>query len=206
MSAFQPREEIPSTPEEPAASTPRPIGPIFWTITGSISLIFNVILVIVLLVVANQFFAIKDKLNDELLGGLYQNFVLMDTAHIRTTIPVTTEVNAKFDLPLQTNTTVVLSQDTYINNAIINLNTGGLLITNAPADIVLPAGTELPITLDLSVPVDQKIPVSLDVTVDIPVQDTELHQPLTGLQNVVSPYYLWIQSLPGSWGELLFGK
>jgi len=109
-------------------------------------------------------------------------------------------VPAKFDLPLQTDTTVVLTQSTLIRGARVTLNTGGLSIQNAPTDIVLPAGTELPIHLNLMVPVDQKIPVKLNVAVDIPLNQTDLHQPFTGLQKVIQPYRVLIDQIPNSWG------
>lgn len=184
------------------------IGPAFWTVTGVVSLLVNVILVVLLLSLGKQLFALKSLVEDQLLGGLYQNFVLMDQAHIRTTIPVAAEVPAKFDLPLNTTTTVVLTTDTTLPNATIyELNAGNALyIPRASTNIVLPAGTELPVQLDLIVPVDQKIPVALNVNVDIPLNQTELHQPFVGLQKVIEPYYQYLDSLPDSWDEVLCGS
>jgi hypothetical protein len=120
------------------------------------------------------------------LGGLYTNFQMMDEAHIRTTIPVSTEVPAKFDLPLtglqvpakfdlplNTITTVRLTEDTLVSRATLyNLNAGSLTISRATLDINLPAGTLLPVELNLTVPVDQMIALdSVVVPVDqkIPV-------------------------------------
>jgi len=130
----------------------------------------------------------------------------MDQARIQATIPVSAEVPAQFDLPLVTDTIVILNEDTNISGASVKLSTGGLVIANAPADIVLPAGTELPIHLDLMVPVDQMIPVELSVEVDIPLEETDLHAPFVGLQNVVAPYYLMLWELPNSWGQVICGK
>ena len=143
---------------------------------------------------------------DQVLAGLYANFILMDQASIKTTIPVSASVPAKFNLPLETETTVILSQDVTIRGARVSLNTGGLTINNAPTDIVLPKGTRLPILLSLKVPVDQKIPVDLNVTVDIPLNQTELHTPFVGLQNVVAPYYHMLNSLPDSWSQIVCGN
>lgn len=182
------------------------IGPAFWTIASLLSLAVNIILIIVLVSVGQQLFAVKDLLQSQMIGGLYQNFEQMDTAHIRTTIPVSTEVPAKFDLPLSTNTTVTLTEDTMIQSATIySLNAGALYISQAQTSIVLPAGTNLPVALNLTVPVDQKIPVDLMVEVDIPLDQTELHQPFVGLQEVVKPYYTLLNSLPNSWSETLCG-
>jgi hypothetical protein len=180
--------------------------PAFWTITTISSLIINVILIAVLLSLGNYIFAIKTLIRDQLVTGLYGNFMLMDEARIKTTIPVSAEVPAKFNLPLETDTIVTLTQDTYIKGARVNLYTGGLAISNAPADITLPANTELPVHLSLVVPVDQKIPVNLNVEVDIPLNKTDLHAPFVGLQQVVDPYYSLLWDLPSSWEEAICGR
>jgi hypothetical protein len=183
------------------------IGPAFWTVAGILSVIVNIILIVMLVALGKQLFSLKQLVEDQVIGGLYNNFVLMDAAHIRTTIPVSTEVPAKFDLALNTNTTVVLTEDTHLMNATIyELNAGGMLyIPRAKTNIILPAGTSLPVALNLTVPVDQKIPVNLNVEVDIPLNQTELHQPFVGLREVVSPYYGLLGSLPNSWQETLCG-
>lgn len=194
--------DIPPPRRRRVPRVPYSFGPPFWTITGILSLAVNIILILVVVVLSTQLFSLKKLVEDQVLGGLFNNFVLMDQAHIKTTIPVSTNVAAKFDLPLKTNTTVVLTEDTTIKGARVNLSTGGLTISDAPANIVLPAGTNLPIALDLIVPVDQMIPVNLIVEVDIPLAQTELHQPFVGLQEVVRPYYKMLKDLPDSWAEI----
>jgi hypothetical protein len=180
------------------------IGPAFWTITGLISLMVNVILIVILLLISKRLFAAKDLVNDQLIGGLYYNFVLMDRARIQTTVQVSDTIPVKFDLPVKTQTTVVLTEDTQISGTRVNLATGGLTISNAPADILLPAGTQLPIALDITVPVDTSVPVNLTVPVDIPLNQTDLHAPFVGLQEVISPYYWQLASSPNSWQETGF--
>jgi hypothetical protein len=81
-----------------------------------------------------------------------------------------------------------------INNALVTVNTGGLNITQANTTIVLPQGTTLPVVLNLLVPVDTTVPVTLNVPVDIPLSQTQLHEPFTGLQDVVRPFYCMINS------------
>jgi hypothetical protein len=124
-----------------------------------------------------------------LLGGLYANFEKMDRAHITTNVSVSAEIPVKFDLQLNQQTNVVLSQDVTINNALVTVRTGGMNITNALTTIVLPQGTSLPVLLNLTVPVDKTVPVTLNVPVDIPLEQTQLHEPFTGLQDVVKPFY-----------------
>jgi hypothetical protein len=139
--------------------------------------------------------------------GLYTNFEKMDRAHITRTVPVETMIPVKFDLLLNQQTNVVLSQDVTINNALVTLkldkgNIDVILnnalvtlkidkmnITDAPTTIVLPKGTTLPVFLNLTVPVDKMVPVSLKVEVDIPLAETQLHEPFSGLQDVVKPFY-----------------
>ncbi len=180
----------------------RKVLPAFWTVGAGLSLILNLILIVILLIVGTQLFAIKSLVQDQVLGGLYYNFLLMDQANITTTVQVDDMIPVQFDLRLNTDTVVVLTEDTSIENATVTLRTGGLNIVRAPTDIVLPANTELPIHLDLIVPVDTMIPVRLTIPVNIPLDQTDLHEPFVGLQDVVSPYYWLLDSLPDSWGDL----
>jgi hypothetical protein len=183
-------------PVSPSKSTNFNFGPAFWTIASVISLTFNVLLFIILLAVLQNIRILKlgsaMDISNGLLGGLYTNFEKMDNAHITKTIPVNTTIPVKFDLPLNQQTDVVLSQDVTIRRALVTVNTGGLNITNALATIVLPAGTTLPVYLNLTVPVDTTVPVVLDVAVDIPLAETQLHDPFSGLQEVVKPFYCMV--------------
>ncbi len=184
------------------------IGPAFWTVASLVSLTVNVILIVVLLLLGKQLFTLKDLISNQLVGGLHQNFVKMDEAHIRTTILVSDTILVNdtipvvFDLPLSQETQVVLTQHTSIDNTTVYLN--GVPIRTT---VVLPKGTPLNIALNLTVPVNQtipvvlEVPVKLSVPVDIALDQTELHEPFAGLQEVVSPYQGLLSSLPGSWEE-----
>ncbi|NJK88380.1 MAG: hypothetical protein HC923_02610, partial [Myxococcales bacterium] len=68
--------------------------------------------------------------------------------------------------------------------------------------IVLPAGTQLPVTLSLLVPVQQEIPIELDVEVYIPLVETELAQPFQNLQNLFAPLVNGLNNLPGRWADV----
>jgi hypothetical protein len=185
-----------SKPISPSKGINFNFGPAFWTIASVISLTFNVLLFIILLAVLQNIRILKlgsaMDISNGLLGGLYTNFEKMDNAHITKTIPVNTTIPVKFELPLNQQTDVVLSQDVTIRRALVTVNTGGLNITNALATIVLPAGTTLPVYLNLTVPVDTTVPVVLDVAVDIPLAETQLHDPFSGLQEVVKPFYCMV--------------
>jgi len=184
-----PVDETP-TEEEPAEKRERGLRTL-WTVGAVLSILLNCILIVVLIVLGNQLFTIKKMVGIDLVGGLYANFVKMDQASIKTTITVSDQIPINFNLPISQDTTVLLREPTTINGARVTLNTGGLSINNAPADIILPAGTILPIHLELIVPVQQTLPITLNVPVDIPLDQTELHEPFTGLQQVIAPLF-WL--------------
>ena len=188
-----------SAKSQPKQSYSR-FGPTFWTIASVISLLVNIGTVIVLIVVVQLLGGTKATLAfaqgqaNGLLGGLYNNFVKMDAASIKTTIHVEKEIPVLFDLNVSGPTDVILSRDVVINGALVTVQTGGLNIVNATARIVLPQGTLLPIIIQsLLVPVDQKVLAVLDVPVNIPLSQTELHEPFVGLQKVIEPYYCLLQ-------------
>lgn len=174
--------------------------PIFWTVASIISLLVNVGLLIALLVVIQVLGGTRAALDlvqgqaTGLLGGLYHNFVKMDEANIRTNIFVSKEIPVNFVLNVSGPTDVVLTSDVSISGALVTVNTGGLNINNARANIVLPAGTVLPVSIsNLVVPVNQSVLAELNVPVDIPLNQTELHEPFVGLQKVVEPYFCMLQ-------------
>jgi hypothetical protein len=186
--------------DEPSGQTSRKLrfGPAFWTVTGTLSLIVNVVLIAVLLILygqlskmnlqVQQLLALK-SLPLETVKGLYDNFVSMENSHIVTEIPVALEVPVQFDIQIDQQVDVTLSEATPIRGARVTLNTGGLNITDAPANIVLPAGTPLRLNLSLTVPVNRMISVSSRVPVDITLAQTDLNAPFIGLQDVIEPLY-----------------
>ena len=166
---------------------PAKLLPAFWTVTGALSLIVNLILIVTLVILAQQLFELKRLVGGHVLNGLYTNFQKMDEAHIQSNIKVQDNIPINFTLPISQDTVVTLTEPTYITNVMINLNSGGLTI-NSPANITLPAGTNLPVHLQLDVPVNVQVPITLNVPVDIPLNQTQLHEPFVGLQNVIGPF------------------
>jgi hypothetical protein len=202
--ASKPVQVVPavSSPSTPVPKPRRKFLETFWTIASVISLAVNIGVVIALLVVMQMLggpkatFSLAQDEASGLLGGLYNNFVKMDQASIKTTIHVEKEIPVQFSLNVSGPTDVTLSRDVAISGALVTVNTGGLNINNARANIVLPAGTVLPINIqNLVVPVDQKVLAVLDVPVDIPLNQTELHEPFVGLQKVVEPFYCMLEPL-----------
>jgi len=213
------REAPPARPRREIWPRVRPflwrgrLGPAFWTVASTLSLVVNVILIVILILLGRQLFFLKETVvSDQLINGLYDNFVLMDQAHIRTTITVSDTIQVKdtipvvFDLPLSQKTTVVLTEKTPIKGATIYLNNAAV-----PLDLDLPAGTRLGINLNLTVPVNQMLPVTLNVPVnltvpvDIPLDKTELHKPFVGLQQVLAPFRNLLADVPATWGSVCKG-
>ncbi|HLO18389.1 MAG TPA: hypothetical protein VK206_26385 [Anaerolineales bacterium] len=173
--------------------------PALWTIASVLSLTINVILIIILLLawqMLRNFGGLGPTAMGKasgLLGGLYDNFVRMDQANIRTNIHVEKDIPVNFQLNVSGPTRVTLTQPVRIDGAVVSVHTGGLTIVDADASIVLPQGVVLPITIEnLVVPVDKKVLAVLDVPVNIPLSQTELHAPFVGLRQVVKPWYCLI--------------
>jgi hypothetical protein len=174
--------------------------PAFWTVASALSLTVNIILIIIVLLMLQMLDQIRSLQSygmgqaSGVLGGLYNNFVKMDEAHIRKDIDINKDIRVKFDLNVSGPTNVTLTQPVTIRGATVSVQTGGLTITDANATIVLPAGQKLPINIEnLLVPVDQQVPVVMKVPVDIALAKTDLHEPFVGLQEVVRPWYCLIQ-------------
>ena len=128
---------------------------------------------------------------NNLLSGLHTNFEKLDRATIKTVIPVDAQIPLDITVPVQRTTQITLSETVSIPNARVVINTGGLNI-NSTASVTLPAGTPLTVNLNFDLPVQTTIPVHLDVPVNIPMADTELHEPFVGLQQVVEPIYCFV--------------
>lgn len=185
-----------SSPPEPEPRRSRyKFMPAFWTIASVISLTVNIILIIILLITFQMLSAILTTTDDKisgLLGGLYTNFVKMDQATIAANIPVDATVPLNIVVPVQATTRITLAESVVIPNAHVRINTGGLSI-DADAVVTLPADTALTVNLDFPLNVQNSIPVHLDVPVNIPLDQTELHEPFVGLQHVVKPWYCLIE-------------
>jgi hypothetical protein len=179
------------------------LGPPFWTITGILSLVVNAILIAVILVLFNTIGQLQglqgaaSNIGSAVLGGLYTNFEKMDRATIKTVIPVDAQIPLDISVPVQTTTQITLAEAVNIPNAQVVINTGGLNI-NSNARVTLPAGTPLLVNLNFDLPVQTTIPVHLEVPVNIPMAETELHEPFVGLQEVVRPWYCMVE--PNAFG------
>jgi len=181
------------------------VAPAYWNVTSSLSLIVNTILIAVVLLMSREIFSLKRMLVRDLLGGLAYNFSLMDQARIKADIPVNLEVPLNLQIPINLATDVTIARDTPIDDASVKIITG-IITINGPADIVIPAGTVLPIQLNVTVPYQQILKYSTSVTMDIPLVDTSLHTPFVNLQEVVSPYFWAFAGSPFYWEDIAICK
>ena len=168
--------------------------PLFWTIASALSLTINVLLCLLifgLLSIREPITKTVTGQSSGILGGLYSNFQAMDQATIRSNIPVDASIPLDIMVPVNNAgaaITMVGAPAEFDAHVIINT---GVLKINAPARVtLLRSVTPLNINLQgLVVPVQTSVPVHLDVPVNIPLNQTELHQPFVGLQEVVRPWY-----------------
>lgn len=169
----------------------------FWNAFKNFAILFsfimNFVLVIILVFVVYQIYIIKNGIAEPLIDGLHANFVGMDEANITTTIAVEDNITIDFDLPIEQETTVVLTERVVL---------GQFSFGEQQLVIALNEGQELPVMLNMIVPVEQTIPISLSVPVDIPLNETELHAPFVNLRNLLEPYVRSLDNLPGDWDEV----
>lgn len=165
--------------------------PALWTVASVVSLTIDFVLIILLLLGVRMSVLIQLGANNQisgLLGGLYSNFEKIDQTVIQTNVVVDSKIPINFDIPIEENTSIVLSKEVTIPNARVRIKTDNLNIDTIAA-LTLPANTSLPINIKFPINVQQTIPVYLNVPVSIPLNETQLHDPLVSLQQVLKPYY-----------------
>jgi len=165
------------------------------------SFIVNIVLIVVVIGLVLFIFDIKNNIVTPLVTGLHSSFVGLDEATIDWTIPVRETIPVQFDLPLNQQTTVVLTDSVPLSvSATITLPGVGQL-NNAQVFLSLPAGLELPVQLTMTVPVDQSLDVALDVRAVIPLNQTQLHDPVANLRLVFEPIVRALYNLPNDFGS-----
>lgn len=185
----------------PAAMPDKPRKPRrqkFWdaakTLTLIVSMIINLILIVAVVVLANQVGAIKMTLSS-VLGQLDSAFEGLGAASIKDTIAIDQQVPVRFDLPLSQDTVVITQGPVPINTqATFSLGQFGSI--NGTVSLQLPAGTQLPVHLDLVVPVSNTIPVVFNQPIDIPLAEKGLGPVVAKLRAALAPIISLIDQLP----------
>ena len=98
----------------------------FKTVAIIISFVLNLVFLVVMGLVLMELFTIKNGIAEPLVDGLHSSFVGLDEAVILRTIEVEDEIPVVFDLPLNQQTNVVLTEDVPLAaNATFTLPGGG---------------------------------------------------------------------------------
>jgi len=191
------------------------IGKYLWRFMIIFSFIVNIILVVVLIVLGLTIFDIKKNIAQPLIEGLHSSFVGLNNATIDWTIPVKDTIHvdravAQLDTTIPINvpeTVVILTQPVPLTVA-ANITAPGLTVSNASVNLTLPAGTRLPVSLAFDLPVQQNATVSLDVPVDlkvravIPLDQTQIHDPVNNLRLLFEPLVRALGNLPDNFGQV----
>jgi hypothetical protein len=161
------------------------------------SFVVTFILVIILLMVGYVLWqqlptlaAIKDGLVCDTVSGIntllndFEDAVITRTIDINETLPI------EFDLPLDQNIVVQLTDNVeLIRPASFVFPSGGGRI-NGTVYMELPQGSDLPIHLSTMVPVSQTVPVEMTVDVSIPLKETDLGGVIAQLRDLLAPLQL----------------
>lgn len=170
----------------------------FWdaakTLSLVVSMFVNLILIVAVVILANQVGAIKMTLNN-VLGQLDEAFEGLGQAVISDTIKISQQVPVQFDLPLQQDTVVTTQGPVPINTqATFSLGQFGSI--NGTVSLQLPTGTRLPVHLELTVPVSNSIPVIFDQPVTIPLAEKGLGPVVAKLRAALSPIIDLVHKIP----------
>jgi hypothetical protein len=121
------------------------------------------------------------------LGELMTAIEGLQSAHIRTTIPINKQLPISLQVPVSQQTNVqTTSAVPLVVPATFTLPGGGGQIRGSVA-LALPAGMELPINLNMTIPISAEVPVQFDVPVDIAMENTELADDFARLHRLVEP-------------------
>lgn len=165
------------------------------------SFIVNLILVIVVVVLLLTIFDLNRNIVRPLVTGLHSSFVGLDEATIDWTIPVRDNIPVVLNIPLQTDTVVTLTEPVPLTVGANIVLPGVGVLNNAQVNLSLPRGLQLPVALDIMVPVDERLDIALDVRAVIPVNQTQLHDPINNLRLTFEPLIRALYNAPDNLGE-----
>ncbi|MBU0490599.1 MAG: hypothetical protein KKA73_25285 [Chloroflexi bacterium] len=167
----------------------------YWHAFKNIAIVFsfavNFILVLVLLVVLVALLPAKEVFVSPIMGKVWTQLQAFDDAKIETAVQINHQLPIAFPVQVHENpTTVRLTAPVSMNMpARFVLPAGGGTI-NGTVNIVMPAGTRLPVVIeDMTISVQQTIPVVFDQPVTIYLHDTELHDVIVNFQDILRPFY-----------------
>ncbi|MBN1200844.1 MAG: hypothetical protein JXJ20_03210 [Anaerolineae bacterium] len=174
----------------------------FKTVAILLSFVINLVSLIVFLLLAMQLFKLKNGIVEPLVDGVHRDVVGLDEAVIVQSIDVEGQIPVRFNVPLAQATDLILTEDVPVAaNATFTLPGGGGVI-NGRVDIVLPKNSVLPVNLDLSTTAETNVSARLSGELTTRVNETQLHDPLVELRDLLEPYVRVLDHLPDTWGEM----
>lgn len=192
-------EQEPSEYQEPEPQEKkkrRSFGAAFKNFAIIFSFIVNVILVLVLLISPFPTLVVVNGFVEPLLGDLDNAFAALGDTKIETNVDLQQPLDIQFDLPLEQDTNVVLTEPVPLQaNATFFLPGGGGSI-NGTVSLSLPEGMQLPVSLSLLVPVETTIPVTMDVPVEIQLDEAGMGPAIEQLRGVFEPLNEMLDLLP----------
>ena len=180
--------------EPPHKSEPRKFWDAAKTITLIASLFIDFILIVAVVILANQVGAIKMTLH-AVLGQLDSAFQELGQVVITDTIKIDQQVPVQFNLPLKQDTVVTTVGPVPITTQ-ANFSLGPYGSINGTVSLQLPAGTRLPVHLEITVPVSNTIPVVFDQPVSIPLAEKGLGPVVSKLRAALAPILGLVQQMP----------
>jgi hypothetical protein len=193
-SAPAPSSAVALPSEKPRKSQRRKFWDAAVVLTLIGSMFVNLILIVVVVILANQVGAIKLTLNS-VLGQLDSAFDGLGKVVITDTIKISQQVPVQFNLPLKQDTVVTTNAPVPINTqATFSLGQFGSI--NGVVSLQLPPGTRLPVHLELTVPVSNSIPVVFDQPVSIPLAEKGLGPVVAKLRAALRPIINLVQQMP----------
>ncbi len=192
--ASAPAPAVAVQPEQPRKSQPRKFWDAAKTITLIASMFIDLILIVAVVILANQVGSIKMTLNT-VLEQLDSAFKDLGQVVITDTIKINQQVPVRFDLPLKQDTVVTTQAPVPITTqATFSLGPYGSI--NGTVSLQLPPGTSLPVHLELIVPVSNTIPVVFDQPVRIPLAEKGLGDVVDKLRAALLPIIGVVQQMP----------
>lgn len=144
-----------------------------WRVIAALSLVLNVLLMVGLIVIGRNLRRSTETMTS-LAGSVREGFSTLLSAELVTEVVVNQQIPLELDLPLQQDTVVTLTEQTSVEGALITIHTSNFQVYNAPAEVVLPPGTRLPIALAANIPLRTTIPVEFEIPVRVSIDGSNL--------------------------------
>ena len=175
-----------------------------WRLVALVSFVINILFLALIVIIGTRLFGFKAAVAEPLLEGVYNAVGQMDDVDVQTEVQLRSEVPVSFDVTVQRELTVTLTEPTRVEGAYLSIRSATFSV-DAPSTIDLPAGAQLPITMDLTIPVNTTIPVELTAPVEVTLSESDLEPAIKSIQDLVGPYQQLLEDVPDCWQMFLWG-